>query len=72
MMLAAVQVHPKRLLTAQASSAKRQAESHQLPVKPSCKQQPSGSTAAADNAAADAAVVAGFNATLFGNAGGLN
>ncbi len=36
------------------------------------KQQPSGSTAAADNAAADAAVVAGFNATLFGNAGGLN
>lgn len=33
------------------------------------KQQPSGST---DNAAADAAVMAGFSGTLFGNAGGLN
>ena len=35
MMLAAVQVHPERLITAQGVSAKRQAELHQLPVKPS-------------------------------------
>ena len=36
------------------------------------KQQASGSTAGADNGAADAAVVAGFDATLFGNPGGLS
>ncbi len=36
------------------------------------KQQASGSTAGSDNADADAAVVAGFDATLFGNASGLN
>ena len=60
--------------TANCSAGKRKQASGVPPIasETKCKQQSSGSTAMADNAAADATVVAGFGATLFGNAGGLN